>query len=501
MNQQNNAAISAVGAGSEHELFALTDEQILEIGDGRPGVPPPSVSLSESAAAGEAKTASSPRAFGAENLSSGAASNEGHSQRDSSTPSAPQNDNVASTTRNSSAEASGTRAQEHESLPTKHAAQPPKWLADMMADPQAGAEARDRWSGVQQARQEAAAFREVFAKPEEARAAGERSRAFDEIDAAFYGGAGKRPEEASAARAALAQRLLREDPAAFREMVFAGLRALEEAGTNAAAQSPQAPNSGHPAAIEPARQASQDFSLRLPTAGRLGMTTTPENARSSGIIGASAVGAQHAAPLLANPSSIEAQIAAYREFEKTTNEDLERSVGGAIGRALTQALPNITQTAAPGRAGAQHGAPLQARLQAAIHEDIEAALKADRQLGEQVAQVLASRRFDDGARTQVVRLINDRAQQLVPAAARRVINDWTQATLAAHRTKHGTENSAARAGLAPPDVAARIPPVQSGKDSRASGSFDSAQGGRNDGNTRAARVDYRKLSDEQILEL
>ena len=176
-------------------------------------------------------------------------------------------------------------------------------------------------------------------------------------------------------------------------------------------------------------------------------------------------------------------------------------MGGAIDRALTQALPNISKTSAPGRAGAQHVAPLQGRLRVAIREDIEAALKADRQLGEQVAQVLASRRFDDSARAQVVRLINDRAQQLVPGAAKRVINDWTQATLAAHRTKHGTESSAARAGLAPADVAAKIPPPQSGSDSRASGRFDSAQGRRNDGTPAGTRVDYRKLSDEQILEL
>src|SRR5438045_1713424 len=39
----------------------------------------------------------------------------------------------------------------------------------------------------------------------------------------------KSAEETSAARTQLAAMMLREDPAAFREMVFAGLRALEEA--------------------------------------------------------------------------------------------------------------------------------------------------------------------------------------------------------------------------------------------------------------------------------
>jgi len=451
----------STGESKTHELFVLTDEQILEIADGGNGAPAQRVILSEPAQAGEAKTASSLRDFGAENLSSAGTSDGQQSKRDSSSSSAPQN---GSALRDLAGGGESTSA-------ARDAAQPPKWLADMMADPQAGAEARDLWSGVQQARQDAAAFREVFAKPEEARAAAERSRAIEEIDEAFYGGAGKPPEEASAARAALAQRLLREDPAAFREMVFAGLRALQEAETNAAGPAPE-------------------------------RTTTSENARSGGISGASDAGAQRAAPLPENPSNIEAQIAAYREFEKTTNEDLERSVGGAIDRALTQALPNISQTAAPGRAGAQHGAPLQARLQAAIHEDIEAALKADRQLGEQVAQVLASRRFDESARAQVVRLINDRAQQLVPAAAKRVINDWTQATLAAHGAKTRTaENSVTRADLASGDASAVSRGFPPGQTRQASAPVDAAPGRRNADATRAARLDYRKLSDEQILEL
>jgi hypothetical protein len=55
----------------------------------------------------------------------------------------------------------------------------------------------------------------------------------------------------------------------------------------------------------------------------------------------------------------------------------------------------------------------------------EAALKGDRQLGEQIVQILFARRFDNETRAQVVRLIGDRARQLVPSVAKRVINDWT----------------------------------------------------------------------------
>src|SRR5260370_34454378 len=113
-----------------------------------------------------------------------------------------------------------------------------------MKDPWNGEEARELWNGVQQAKQEAAAYRTAFATPEdaralkevypggvsEARAAAERARLLDDFDRSYFGGAGKSVQEVSATRAELAQRRLREDPAAFRAMVFAGLRALEESG-------------------------------------------------------------------------------------------------------------------------------------------------------------------------------------------------------------------------------------------------------------------------------
>src|SRR5467141_4890058 len=113
-----------------------------------------------------------------------------------------------------------------------------------MKDPWNGEEARELWNGVQQAKSEAAAYRAAFANPEdgralkelypggvnEARAAAERARVLDDIDRAYFGAAGKSAREVSASRAQLAQQMLREDPAAFREMVFAGLRALEQSG-------------------------------------------------------------------------------------------------------------------------------------------------------------------------------------------------------------------------------------------------------------------------------
>lgn len=347
--------------------------------------------------------------------------------------------------------------------------EPPPWLADLMNDPQAGNEARDLWNGIQQSRNEAAAYREVFARPEEARAAADRARSLEEIDAAFFGGAGKSAQEISAGRTALAQRMLQQDPAAFREMVFAGLRALESSAQSSVMSAP--------------------------------------------------VGARHAVPVLPEPEH--AQLAAYTAFEKSANEDLERSVGAAIQHSLQQALP-VAQTilsAPPGvNSSAEARLPaLQQRLAAAVRDDVESALKSDTQLGEQLARVLSARRFDETTRSQVVRLINDRAQQLVPVATRRIIQDWTQTTFAAHRRAVGPGGPASSAGAAaapqrsPASGASTQSRVANSNASAPSISAKAAAANRAEESVALTHrtttrphgrpVDYARLSDEQILEL
>src|SRR4029077_5779693 len=48
--------------------------------------------------------------------------------------------------------------------------EPPPWLAAQMKDPWTKEEATELWNGMQQARQEAAAYRAAIATPEDARA-------------------------------------------------------------------------------------------------------------------------------------------------------------------------------------------------------------------------------------------------------------------------------------------------------------------------------------------
>jgi hypothetical protein len=431
-------ANSTNGQSTAHDLFALTDEQILEIepeaqdidvGDGARAANGPAGTKADSSALAPAQVGASAR-----------------------------NDNIVQADRGVANADRPGESTSHQSPATSHAAaEPPKWLAERMADPQNGGEARELWNDVQQTRQDAAAYREVFAKPKEARVAADRARLLDDIDRAYFTGDAQQ-------RSQLAATMLREDPAAFREMVFAGLRALEDAGK----QGSREPNA---TADGPSNEVGQRDSS---AAGRNvnGSEFTPSAAEGLG--------------MTENNSGHAAQLAAYAAFERAANQELEQSVGGAIERTLDQALPNANRT---------DGAAMKGRLAATIRQDIEKALQDDRQLGQQVAQILAARRLNDESRAQVVRLIGDRARQLVPGTAKRVLQDWTQTTLAAHRSK----SQSAETGAGRPDL---VPANGKGRAPRNQASDTSPPAARNDSRgSQDKKIDYRKLSDDQILSL
>jgi hypothetical protein len=436
-----NETPHANGGSTLHDLFALTDEQILEI---EPEAQDVQVSESQATASGED---SSREAHPSLPAGSARAAADEHRRLEAGATSTSQSSNAAQPV---SAEATP----------------PPQWLAERMADPQSGAEARELWNGVQQARQETAAYREVFAKPEDARAAAQRARVLDDIDRAYFAGDANQ-------RTQLAAMMLREDPAAFREMVFEGLRALEKVGAAGTASAPSSASvPGTQRTIENTGPAArQEKSAPAAT----------QNARASSVSGR------------------EAELAAYASFEKAANEDLEKSVGGAIARTIEQALPNLARANESTTAGARSIVPLQERIGAAIRADVEAALKSDRQLGEQVAQILSARRLDGETRAQVVRIIGERAAQLVPGAAKRALNDWTQTTLAAHGARRArTETASFQREVAASSSSPGMPREQQAKNQQQD---TQRQNTRPSSSSNSRRVDYRKLSDEQILEL
>jgi hypothetical protein len=412
-------------------LFALTDEQILEIEP-----------ETQSDAGGEKKAASLPVTAVA---------------RDSATQ-GPAGQPATGSAANNAVGAAGAAGVE-----------PPRWLADMMSDPQSGGEARDFWQGVTQARQDAAAYREVFAQPAEARAAAQRARTLDEIDRAYFAGN-------ASERSQLAATMMREDPAAFREMVFEGLRALEEAEKSRGAGNGSR-DSRLARAFAGSGTAQGTASASAPTIGTTpASTATSTSGLNSGTAAAGPAASQ-------GNAEHDARMAAYASFERSANEDLERSVGGAIHHTLNQALPDT---------GHGDNGALKSRLVGAIRQDVEKALQGDRQLGEQVAQLLSGQRLNNETRAQVVRLIGERAEQLVPGAAKRALKDWTQSTLVAHRERTGRGAAAgARQDVAPVAISA------SGRGGSQKPVRDAAASARN---ATGRSVDYRKFSDEQILE-
>ena len=461
MNTASTQTGTSNGAAAAQDLFALTDEQILQIEPDAQDV---------EVFGGERSDSADPLREDLALLTS--VSEDGRAGVNGGEQSHQTSDDglrAVATTTNAAAQTSPAAG-----AVTNASGEVPQWLAERMNDPQHGAAARELWQGVQAARQEASAFREVFGKPEDARAAADRARKLDEIDRAYFGAVGSAPEQLSASRAHLAAQMMREDPAAFREMVFAGLRALESAGH--VGSDPVAP---------PSRAASSGASA---AASQTAPSQTAPNPH--------AAGQQHHQQELQRRQETQqaqdARLLAYAAFERAANEELESGVGSAIERSLQQALPNASRT--------ENGAALKQRLSAAVRQDVEKALQGDRALGEQVARILSGQRLDNTARAHVVRLIGERAQQLVPGATRRVLADWTQTTLATHGA-HGNHGQVP-AGRRDRELAASVTVDRS--------TAPVAQKSSADAHARVAprqptrerslrRIDYRRISDEDIL--
>jgi len=472
--------IDDVGGNSTPEIFALTDEQIL-------GMEAEGQEVENALTSRDTVNASQGPATAAATAASSAHFDSAQGRQDDRA----RNDGVNGGENNRGKVTEGLTPEG-----VSYSAEPPAWLAREMKNPWVGEEARELWEGVQRAQREAAAYREAFATPEDARAlkeiypggvveakgAAARARELAEIDAVFFGAAGKPAEELRAGRTALVEKLYAQEPAAFREMVEAGARLLERAGKGekvtsgewrVASENSSSLDSGLQRGQSSPRDDKQGH-------GQGARSSTDSGSRADG------KGAQARVPV---PQEV---VSRYREFERATNAELEKSVGGAIGRAMEAALPNLRQA----HAGREGQAPLlQSRLATAVKEEVETALRSDASLGEQVARVLSGRRLDEAARMQVVRLIDARAQQLVPGVVRRVVGSWTQATLGARKTETGAENAGRggeeRRAERAPNTSQRTVNV----DPEANRNAQTTTGR----SVTRGRVDYRKLSDEQIL--
>lgn len=460
-------------------IYALSDEQILEIDDSSPA---------EDASVPAPNPAPGPR-HSAEGSDVAAIERDRLSRGDGL---------AASQSTQHGNPVGGDRSQPQSAV---SASVPPTWLAEAIADPRRGGEARAFWESAQSAERDSAAYRATFPTPEAARDAATRADQLSLIDRAYYGTQGVAPGQLSASREALAQQLLREDPAAFRNMLAAGLRA---AGVINVEQVLPNDNSGTADRSAPALDRSLDSSQSH--ASRAAAHNDPH---SRGAHSASDQAAQ------------QARLAGYAAFERSANDEVDRAIGPEIARVLERALP-ASRASAGGRA-------TQERLAGMVHSEVAMALRQDRALGEQVAQLLRGDatsgahsgsargpRFDSDTRAQVVRLIAQRAASLVQPSSRRVLSEWTQSTLSAHRERssRAATDATSRIDAAPSAAAISGDRNASGRSDRSAradrtasattSANPSATAKRADssGSTTQRRgINYRALTDEDILDL
>jgi hypothetical protein len=120
------------------------------------------------------------------------------------------------------------------------------------------------------------------------------------------------------------------------------------------------------------------------------------------------------------------------------------------------------------------------RVVGEIYREVDARLQSNPALAAQVRQVFRNGNLDAAHQRAVVNLIVSRARQALPAAAKKVIAEWTTGVVATHEVKRSRQRSAER----------RV---------------DVTGPGHGGGSTRRplspADIDYARLNDSQILDL
>jgi hypothetical protein len=339
----------------------------------------------------------------------------------------------------------------------------------------------------------------------------QRANALEIFDRAYYGAD-------AAAQQSLVAQLYADDPAALRAMVAAAQQFIAgDANGNArVAQVSAAPFADRPEAPRSVtRNAQFSGNPQVPAENAGDLSYNNPASRDANSANA------HADPAPSHANNFDP--AAYAQFEQSTNDAVVADVNRAIERALDRALPNNISDGA------------RRRIAGDTLAEVHAALRGDRDLSAQVAQMLrgamathpnfttspealasgrtefprtgaaprqepggsmaysagtqfggasakhsqlSASRFDSATRDAVARLIATRARTVVPEAARRVIGEWTGSVLASHRDR-------------------------AAKTQAASARVDVTGGGMNSPTPRRAvaprDINYRATSDEDIL--
>ena len=266
----------------------------------------------------------------------------------------------------------------------------PDGAQDSAAEPENLRPVFDANPELRAAWQDAQAYRETFATPEEARAATALLADLDRMDALFFS---RKPED----HAELARAVATLDPEAFASLAQAMNGLATEAqrrGENSAGNTAAAPSSvgARPAVAGP---------------------PTVENHRQDA-----------GATTPAEPTPAQA------EFFHKTNAAAVESVVDAIESQVERLLPEgVSKTA-------------RNRVVGEIYRELDTTLRSNRQLAQQMREAFRSGTLDADHQRAIVSLIAGRARQALPGVAKRVLSEWTSTVVAANQDRRARQRAA-----------------------------------------------------------
>ena len=327
-----------------------------------------------------------------------------------------------------SSSSSQDRPQDSDATP--QSAEPEALRATLDANP----ELRRAWDDAQ-------AYRESFASPDDARNATALLADLDRMDALFFS---RRPED----HAELARAVAGLDPAAFASLAQAmsGLatetrsRGDNRAGNRELPSAP--PSSPVIPRSEATRNLSSDAAREIP---RPQDRPRGDNAAASG-----------------GPTP------AQTEFFHATNAAAVEGVLDAIESQVERLLPEGVSKSARNRVVGE------------IYRELDTTLRSNRQLAQQMRDAFRSGALDADHQRALVSLVTGRARQALPGVAKRVLNEWTSTVVAANQDRRTRQRAAER----------RVDIAGSG-------------GTGSDGprSMTPREIDYKRMSDADILNL
>ena len=257
----------------------------------------------------------------------------------------------------------------------------------------ANPELRDAW-------QQARAYRETFATPEEARAATASLGDLNRMDALFFS---RRPED----HAELARAVSKLDPEAFSSLARA-MNAL----TNDAARKP-----GEGARTSGTRELFADQANRTQQPAQAQAQNQIQNQETN-------QGRQREASATLSPAQM--------KFFHSTNAAAVSGVVDAIESQVERILPEGISKSARNRVAGE------------IYRELDSMLRGNRALGQQMRDAFRSGALDEEHQRAIVPLVTGRARQALPGVAKRVINEWTTTVVSANHERRARQRTAER---------------------------------------------------------